>query len=166
MIGPTCGQFNSFLQILLLQTCQGDNKNSITNPSKDATKDVDTVATEQHTVDPGAESNNSNAQSMDARRGNPLEPPTIEARTVELRRPHTLLLMSTVAGGGAERGLFTGAIATALQRDKGEEIYNTFRTGVQLTGRECPGQTPVMYSTLKKSLVLHPSRCSHGVVNG
>ena len=95
---------------------------------------------------------------MDARRGKPPEPPTIEARTVELRRPHTLLLMSTVAGGGAERGLFTGAIATALQQDKSEEIYNTFRTAVQITEQECPGQTPVMYSTLKKSLVLHPSR--------
>ena len=88
------------LQILLLQTCQGDNRNSITNPSKDAIKDVDPVAREQHTVE--AESKHSNVQSMDARRGKPPEPPTIEARTVELRRPHTLLLMSTVAGGGAE----------------------------------------------------------------
>ena len=154
------------MQILLLQTCQGDNRNSITNPSKVAVKDVDTVATEQHTLDSEAESKHSNARSMDAVRGKPPEPPTMEARTVELRRPHTLLLMSTVAGGGAERGLFTGAIATALQRDKGEEIYNTFCTAVQITEQECPGQTPVMYSTLKKSLVLQPSKCSHGAVNG
>ena len=159
------GDSRYVLQILLLQTCQGDSIKPLTNPSMDVMKDIDTITIEQLTADSQAQSNNSFAQSTDARRGKPPEPPTINARVVEMRRPHTLLLMSAVAGGGAERGAFMGAMATALRQNKSEEIYNTFRTAVQLTGRICPAQTPKLESTLKKSLVLYPTRWSYEDVN-
>ena len=88
---------------------------------------------------------------FDARGGHP---PT--QVTVELRRPHTLLLMSTVAGGGAKRGLFTGAIAAALRQSKAKQInvYEMFEKAVQRVEHESTEQTAEMRSTLKKSLII------------
>mgnify|MGYP001793158991 CR=1 FL=1 len=44
---------------------------------------------------------------------------------IVLRRPHTVLLLSTVTGGLAIRGAFTGAIADELRKSDGQTyIYS------------------------------------------
>ena len=50
---------------------------------------------------------------------------------ITLTRPHTVLLMSTVRGGVAYRGAFTGAIATQLSSSDGiTDIYSMHNRAV------------------------------------
>lgn len=114
----------------MIQTCQGDLGTGIHDQVKDAAQ--------------------SNMSSIDARRGaDPLE------MAIELRRPHTLLLVATLAGGTAERGLFTGAIAESLHNKSGaKDIYVIYREAVKIMARSRVAQKPILMSTLTKDLIL------------
>ena len=58
---------------------------------------------------------------------------------ITLTRPHTVLLMSTVRGGVAYRGAFTGAIATQLNSSDGNtDIYSMYNQAV--TAMKADGQ--------------------------
>ena len=73
-----------------------------------------------------------------------------------LRRPHSVLLLSTVRGGLAYRGLFTGAIADQICMSDGEtDIYTMFtRAAGMLTNQD---QTPEVRGPLEKSLIFPPA---------
>mgnify|MGYP001800815500 FL=1 len=103
-----------------------------------------------------ASASNPPSPEVDARRGKPPPPPSCPDVIVELRRPHTLLLLSTVAGGEAERGVFTGAIAEVLSQTAKAEIdaYELFNGAVLITKEKCKEQTPELRSTLGKSLII------------
>ena len=84
-----------------------------------------------------------------------------EERFVMLDRPHTLLLMSTVAGGYAIRGAFTGAMARQFAKADGKLTINDMVTNaivdMKKNEEEGYGQTPETRSTLQKSLILPPA---------
>lgn len=79
-----------------------------------------------------------------------------QSLSIILRRPHTLLLLSTVTGGLAYRGLFTGAMADQIRMSDGEtDIFTMFTNAVDtLTGTD---QTPEVRATLGKRLIFPPA---------
>ena len=116
--------FCSFLQVVIIQACQGV---TVTSPSAPA------------------------ATQADARRGNP----PLEKHSIELTRPHTLLLMSTVAGGSATRGAFTGAIGRQIAKADGRTpIYHMIAEAKVDMDRTITDQTSEVRDTLKRKLVL------------
>mgnify|MGYP001800853947 FL=1 len=82
-------------------------------------------------------------------------------KSVILDRPHTLLLMSTVTGGVAIRGAFTGAMVRQFAKADGKTTINDMVTNaiVDMKKNEMEGydQTPEARNTLQKSLILPPS---------
>ena len=78
-----------------------------------------------------------------------------ESKEIELKRPHTLLLMSTVAGGYATRGKFTGALSRQFAGADGvrpiEEMVTSSIRGMKQTGIS---QNPEQRNTLQKRLIL------------
>ena len=85
----------------------------------------------------------------------------MDHKSVILDRPHTLLLMSTVTGGVAFRGAFTGAMARQFAKVDGKTTINDMVTNaiVDMKKNEMEGydQTPEARNTLQKSLILPPA---------
>ena len=91
--------------------------------------------------------------SQDAREGCPAD-----SRYITLKRPHTLLLMSTVSGGSAERGAYTCAFVEQTAKADGvtsiTDMEARARTEMLKTNPNCEGQVPEARTTLMKPLVL------------
>lgn len=67
----------------------------------------------------------------------------------------SVLLMASLAGGLAWRGLFTGAIAETFKKVDGKsDIYDMFGEAVKSME---PHQTAELRSSLKKDLILPPA---------
>lgn len=84
-----------------------------------------------------------------------------ENRDVVLKRPHTLLLMSSVAGGLAKRGAFTGAFANQIAKADGRtnvlEMVNRAKIEMKKShSGDDQEQFPEEISTLQKSLFIPP----------
>ena len=100
----------------------------------------------------------STSGSTDARRGGA----TVVTKHVTLTRPHTLLLMSSVAGGFAIRGAFTGAIARQFAKADGKITINDMVTNAIIemkkfaTDDDVLEQAPESRNTLQKILILPP----------
>ena len=91
-------------------------------------------------------------QHIDAKRGMPRQ-----EQVITLRRPHTLLLCSTVQYGIALRGAFLCALSrTIIQADGKTDICQMFHQACQLMAAEYHGlnQTPELRSTLTYHLIL------------
>ena len=103
------------------------------------------------------------APYMDARRAEP-PMPNIQHHNrpgafIELRRPHSMLLMATVVGGQAERHLFTGIIAQSMRQAEGEiDMYEIFTQAAREMECRMPEQHPPLQSTLKKKLIIPMAR--------
>ena len=86
--------------------------------------------------------------------------PTVDLQSnqhIVLTRPHTLLLLVTVCGGTAMRGVFCGAIAESfLDSKKERHIYELYRDAVKTVVAARPGQIPELRSTLTKDLIITP----------
>lgn len=82
-------------------------------------------------------------------------------RHIVLLRPHTVLLLATVAGGLALRGTFTGALADEIRRADGKtDICAMFNRAVNSMMRNGPAdysQTPELRATTSKDLFLPPA---------
>ena len=108
-----------------------------------------------HTPDT-ASAEPSTSSEHDARRTSPED-----SKYVVLSRPHTLLLMSTVAGGDAVRGAFTGAIARQFAKADGrvtiDEMVNNAKIDMKKNEGDDYKQTPESRNTLQKSLILPPA---------
>ena len=91
----------------------------------------------------------------DAGRGNPKE-----SKHIVLERPHTLLLLSSVFGGRALRGAYTGAFTKQLCEADGrleiEQMQSRARIHMQEHHKGSSTQIPEMRSTLMKALRLPP----------
>ena len=91
----------------------------------------------------------------DAGRGNPEE-----SKHIVLERPHTLLLLSSVVGGRALRGAYTGAFTKQLCEADGtleiEQMQSRARIYMQEHHKGSSTQIPEMRSTLMKALRLPP----------
>ena len=91
----------------------------------------------------------------DAGRGNPKE-----SKHIVLERPHTLLLLSSVFGGRALRGAYTGAFTKQLCEADGrleiEQMQSRARIYMQEHHKGFSAQIPEMRSTLMKALRLPP----------
>ena len=73
---------------------------------------------------------------------------------VILTRPHTVLLLATVTGGVAYRGVFTGAMAQQFGQSDGKmDIYEMFTRAVASLEKQ---QIPEIRATLTKKLILPP----------
>ena len=98
----------------------------------------------------------STSSASDAGRWNP-----DDHHSVILDRAHTLLLMSSVVGGYAKRGAFTGAMARQFAKADGKTTINDMVTNaiVEMKENEEEGynQTPEARNTLQKNLVLPPA---------
>ena len=91
------------------------------------------------------------ATQADASRGNP----PLKEHSIVLTRPHTLLLMSTVARGLAKRGAFTGALAKQIAKADGRTpIYHMIAEAKVDMDRTITDQTSEVRDTLKRKLVL------------
>ena len=117
--------FCSFLQVVIIQACQGV---TVASPSAPA------------------------VTQADASRGNP----PLKEHSIVLTRPHTLLLMSTVARGLAKRGAFTGALAKQIANADGRTpIYHMIAEAkVDMDRTITDNQTSEVRDTLKRKLVL------------
>ena len=84
--------------------------------------------------------------------------------SIVLERPHTLLLMSTVEGGKAVRGAFTGAMSTQFTKADGkitiEEMVTNAVRDMKQREPDRYNQTPERRNTLQKSLILPPVKLS------
>ena len=94
---------------------------------------------------------------LDAKAGNPPE-----SKYIVLRRPHTLLLLSSVSGGMAVRGAYTEAFTHQMSKSDGqleiEQMQSRARIYMQKHHPGCSSQIPEMRSTLMKMLKLPPAR--------
>ena len=80
---------------------------------------------------------------------------------ITLTRPHTVLLLATVRGGVAYRGVFTGAMADEFRSADGKkDIYAMFNSAAAEVAATlgCENQDPKFESTTKKTLILPPAR--------
>ena len=90
---------------------------------------------------------------MDARRALPSD----DDRYIILRRPHTVLLLSSIRGGHARRGAYTDAIAEQFMIANGEtdlhEMHCRAATAIQ---RRYPDdhQVPELRSSLTKRFLI------------
>ena len=98
----------------------------------------------------------STSSASDAGRWNP-----DDHQSVILDRAHTLLLMSSVIGGYATRGAFTGAMARQFAKADGKTTINDMVTkavvDMKKNEEEDYNQTPEARSILQKSLILPPA---------
>ena len=94
---------------------------------------------------------------MDAKAGIPPD-----VKYITLHRPHTLLLMSTIAGGYSIRGAFTGAIARQFAKADGKITVNDMVTYAVIemkkdtTTGAAREQAPESRNTLQKILIFPP----------
>ena len=125
----------SFLQVILIQACQDANRALlVSNATAGATVEPDPAPT----------------QLSDPHRD----------QHITLTRPHTVLLLATVRGGVAYRGVFTGAMADQFRSADGSTEIHTMFTRAAAKVNQSPGcsnQDPKFEGTLKKTLVLPPS---------
>lgn len=80
-----------------------------------------------------------------------------EEKSVILERPHTYLLMATVAGGKALRGAFSGALARQIAKADGktslDEMIYAAKSDIKSTLQR-KKQIPEARNTLEKTLIL------------
>ena len=77
---------------------------------------------------------------------------------IVLSRPHTLVLLASVAGGTAKRGVFTSALADQFCIASGHcSVYNIFEEAVKVAADERPDQVPELRSTLTKDCIICPT---------
>ena len=79
-----------------------------------------------------------------------------EDRHIDLRRPHTVLILSTIRGGYARRGAYTNAIAQQFMTADGKtSIHDIHCRAVLTMWEKDPGvrQTPEFRSTQRKRLL-------------
>ena len=85
---------------------------------------------------------------------------------VVFKRPHTLLLMSTVIGKMAVRGAFTGAIARQFAKADGKTSIYEMWTNAVIDMKKNEGdphdQSPEERNTLQKNRILPPVVSSTG----
>ena len=84
---------------------------------------------------------------------------------ITLTRPHTVLLLATVRGGVAYRGMFTGAMADQFRSSDGRtDIYRMFTQAVSAMKKSQPESTyqqdPEFRAVTEKTLILPPSSVS------
>ena len=83
--------------------------------------------------------------------------PTVDLQSnqhIVLTRPHTLLLLVTVCGGTAMRGVLCGAIAeSCLDTKKETDIYELYRGAVKTVVAARSGKIPELRSTLTKDYI-------------
>ena len=120
---------------MILQACQNASLAKLQSPQKSASNSCDPVPT--LLSDPDSNQH------------------------ITLTSPHTVLLMSTVRGGVAYRGAFTGAIATQLSSSDGNtDIYSMYNQAV--TAMKADGQyidqNPKLEIVTNKKLVLQSAR--------
>ena len=80
---------------------------------------------------------------------------------ITLTRPHTVLLLATVRGGVAYRGVFTGAMADEFRSADGKkDIYAMFTSAAAKVAATpgCENQDKRFESTTKKTFILPPAR--------
>ena len=116
------------MQIIIIQACQAVNPPEVT------------------------QSSHSTSSASDAGRWNP-----DDHQSVILDRAHTLLLMSSVVGGYAKRGAFTGAMAMADGKTTIDEMVMEAKIDMKKNEEKGYNQTPESRSTLQKSLILPPA---------
>ena len=96
-------------------------------------------------------------RNLDAKAGNPPE-----SKYIVLRRPHTLLLLSSVSGGMALRGAYTEAFTHQMSKSDGrleiEQMQSRARIYMQKNHPGSSSQIPEMRSTLMKMLKLPPAK--------
>lgn len=80
------------------------------------------------------------------------------SKYIELTRPHTALLMATVMGGAAVRGVYTRAIADQIKNADGiTDITLMHKRAVRAMrglSEECTHQVPELRDTLEKQIVI------------
>ena len=105
--------------------------------------------------DPDLIAQSSSPEHIDANSANPNE-----ERHIEMTRPHSLLLMSTLAGGMAVRGAFTGALGSQIAKVDGitplRQMIESAIIEMENKYPRAKGQTPEERSTLMKRLILPP----------
>ena len=80
-----------------------------------------------------------------------------EDRRIVLVRAHTVLLLSTVAGGAAVRGSYTGALARHFRLADGEtDIYHMHCKAVKNMSKIEPPQIPEYRCTLMRGKLYLP----------
>ena len=79
---------------------------------------------------------------------------------VVLTRPHTVLVLSTVTGGEAIRGAFTGAIADQIRKSDGNtsisDLFDRAVGNMKKSEPMCADQWPEMRKVTDKILMLPP----------
>ena len=81
---------------------------------------------------------------------------------ITLTRPNTVLLLATVRGGVAYRGVFTGAMADQFRSADGKKDINAMftlaanSTRLRIDGSLAAEQIPKLESTTHKFLILPP----------
>lgn len=85
-----------------------------------------------------------------------------ESMTIELSRPHTLLLRSSITGGFATRGAYTGALANQIAKADGvttiTDMETAAKTEMFYKHPDTKKQIPEMRSLLMKKLILPPAK--------
>ena len=93
--------------------------------------------------------------------------PDEDRRIVLVVRPHTVLLLSTVAGGSAVRGSYTGALARQFRLADGKtDIHQMHCAAVQAMSQSNPHQTPEHRCTLKRGELVFPKSHAMGTAQG
>ena len=104
-------------------------------------------------------------QHSQAAQGNPGDDMAMRSSPADnthivLDRPHTLLLLATMRDGFAKRGAYTDEIAQQFKQADGKSDIHDMHTKAVILMKEKYGdeQTPEYRSTLKKHLILSPSK--------
>ena len=119
----------SLLQVLVVQACQMYRTSGLSLP---------------------AEPQAGPSTAIDANRANPPE-----QTRIDLKRPHSVMMLATVPGGAAVRGAFTGALADEISQADGKtDIHAIFTKASDAISSNSFAQQPVFRSTLRKKLVL------------
>ena len=121
-----------YLQIMLIQACQYGDKSLVPHATGGGTPEPDPAPT----------------QLSDPHRD----------QHITLTRPHTVLLLATVRGSTAYRGVFTGAMADQF-RSAGSrrDLYAMFTSAASEVTTALPNQQPQVTSTTTKTLRLPPA---------
>ena len=162
---------------MLIQACQGEATGSelrrTTQPEEGSESETDAARVSQTSLEEsstteqtqsipqphgakGAEGHLTDSKAGEACSLDPDPARPTQTLNIILRRPHTVLLLSTVTGGLAYRGVFTGAIADEIRMSDGETDILTMFTRAAKKARS-RGQTPEVRSTMENTLFLHPA---------